>query len=273
LALLARLAVALLAPALVLPSATASPGGASRELLPDLVTRKPYKIFLQVTPRGKRLIRFSNEVVNVGTGPLELRPRADDCNRDGNLDNDRTSYQRIYRDVNGDDAFTRGVDVRFRTRRAGCTRFHPAHKHWHFEALAAYTLCTGAPGTELAAGKKVSSCVLDARRRLPRAPGSPRRKYYRSCRRDSIGGISIGWGDVYGARISGQELEVTGLLDGVYCLRSYADPENRLFESNEQNNARSTRIVLRGAEVDWQPYRRCPAERPALGAGGSLGGR
>jgi Lysyl oxidase len=269
--LLARLAVVLLAPALVLPSAAASPG-ASRELLPDLVTRKPYKIFLQVTPRGRRLIRFSNEVVNVGIGPLELRPRADDCNHDGNLDNDRTSYQRIYRDLNGDGAFTRSVDVRFRTRRAGCTRFHPPHKHWHFEALAAYTLGTGAPGPALVAGKKVSSCVLDARRRLPKAPGSPRRKYYRSCRRDSIGGISIGWGDVYGARTSGQELDVTGIPDRVYCLRSYADPENRLFESNEHDNARGTRIVLRGDTVDWLPYRRCPAERPAPGVDGSLRG-
>jgi Lysyl oxidase len=254
--LLHTLAVLSLAAALGLSSAAASTT-ATRELLPDLVTRKPYKIFLQVTPRGKRLIRFSNEVVNVGIGPLELRPRADDCDGDGNLGNDRTSYQRIYRDVNGDGVFTRAVDVRFRTRRAGCSRFHPAHHHWHFEALAAYTLGGPPPGPALLAGKKVSSCVLDARRRLPKAPGSPRRKYYRSCRRDSVGGISIGWGDVYGARISGQELDVTGLPDGVYCLRSYADPENRLSESDERNNARGTRIVLRGDEVGWQPYQRC----------------
>jgi hypothetical protein len=270
--LLHRLAVLLLAAALVRPSAAASPS-VSRELLPDLVTRKPYKIFLELTPRGKRLIRLSNEVVNVGTGPLELRPRADDCDGDGNAANDRTSYQWIYRDVNGDGVFTRGVDVRFRARRAGCSRYHPAHKHWHFEALAAYTLGTVPAGPALVAGKKVSSCVLDARRRLPKAPGSPRRKYYRLCRRDSIGGISIGWGDVYGARISGQDLDVTGLADGVYCLRSYADPENRLLESNERNNARSTRIVLSGDSVDWQPYRACPAGKPTRGAGGFPAGR
>jgi len=145
---LAWLAV-LLAPVLLLPSAVASPG-ASRDLLPDLVTRKPATIFLQVTKRGKRLIRFSNEVVNVGIGPLELRPHADDCNHDGNLGDDRTSYQRIYRDTDGDGRFTRRVDVRLRTRNAGCTRFHPAHNHWHFEALAEYALhplqVAGPPG-------------------------------------------------------------------------------------------------------------------------------
>jgi hypothetical protein len=251
--LLRRLAVLLLAPALLLPSAAASTG-ASRELLPDLVTRTPAKIYLQVTKRGKRLVRFSNEVVNVGIGPLELRPRADDCNGNGALRDDRTSYQRVYRDANGDGAFTRGVDTEFRTRRAGCSRFHPAHKHWHFEALAEYAL---RPAVPLGSKKKVSSCVIDSRRRLPKAPGSPRGKYYGGCRRDSIGGISIGWGDLYGARVTGQELDVTTLGDGIYCLVSRADPENRFQESNERNNVRTTRIVRRGDEVDWQPYRRC----------------
>jgi Lysyl oxidase len=257
--LLRRLAVLLLTSALLLPSA-AGGTGASRDLLPDLVTRRPAKIFLQVTRDGHRLVRFSNEVVNVGIGPLELRPRVDDCNRNGNLRDDRTSYQRIYRDSNGDGTFTRGTDVRFRTRPAGCTRFHPAHKHWHFDALAEYSLhlqAAGPLGRPVIVGKKVSACVLDTKRRLPSAPGSPRRKYYGSCRRDSIGGISIGWGDIYGARVSGQALDVTTLGDGVYCLVSRADPENRLLEANERNNARSTRIVLRGEELDWQPSRRC----------------
>ena len=258
------LAVLLLAPALLLPSAAASTDG-SRDLLPDLVTRRPAKIFLQVTERGKRLVRFSNEVVNVGTGPLELRPRVDDCNRDGDPRDDRTSYQRIYRDADADGGFARGVDVGFRTRKAGCTQFHPAHKHWHFEALAEYALhplqVADPLGPLPSVGTKVSACVLDTERRRPKLLGSPRRKYYgsgaRSCRRDSVGGISIGWGDRYGARVSGQALDVTTLGDGVYCLISRADPENRLLESNERNNTRTTRIVLHGKDLDWQPYQGC----------------
>ena len=130
-----------------------------------------------------------------------------------------------------------------------------------FEALAEYSLhpfqADGSRGPLVIVGKKVSSCVLDTKRRLPKAPGSPRRKYYGSCRRDSIGGISIGWGDIYGARVSGQELDLTRLGDGVYCLVSQADPEDRLLESNERNNARTTRIVLRAEALDWQPHRGC----------------
>jgi hypothetical protein len=254
-----RFAVLLLALVVLLPSAAGSTGP-PRELLPDLVTWPPGRIFLQVTKHGKRLVRFSNEVVNVGIGPLELRPRVGDCNRDGDFGNDRTAYQRIYRDANGDGRFSRGVDVRVRARAAACTRFHPAHKHWHFEALTEYALRTQL-GSLATAGKKVSVCAVDSKRRLPTAAGSPRRRYYgsgpRRCRRDSIGGISIGWGDIYGARVSGQELDVTTLRDGVYCLVSRADPENRLVESNERNNTHTARIVLHGKALDWQPYRRC----------------
>jgi hypothetical protein len=243
--------------ALLLPSAAASPGTA-RELLPDLITRTPGKVYFQITPLGKHLVRFSNEVVNVGVGPLELRPRVGDCNRNGDPADDRASWQRIYRDANEDGRFTRGVDAGFRTRSAGCTRYHPAHKHWHFDALAEYAVRpVFSAGPLLAGGKKTSSCVLDTRRRLPKAPGSPRRKYYGGCRRDSVGGISIGWGDLYGARVSGQELDVTSLADGAYCLVSRADPENRLKESNERNNVRTTRIELSGDQADWRPYRPC----------------
>jgi Lysyl oxidase len=257
--LLHRLAVLLVAAVLVSPSA-AGTARTSRDLLPDLVTKVPAKIFVQVG-KHRRVVRFSNEVVNVGSGPLELRPRVGDCDHNGNLGDDRTSYQRIYRDADGDGRFARNVDVRFRPRSAGCTRFHPAHKHWHFEALAEYALyklqAPGSTGPFVVNGKKVSSCVLDTKRRLPKAPGSPRRKFYGSCSRDSVGGISIGWGDIYGSRISGQELNISALADDAYCLVSRADPENRLLESNERNNVRTTRIVLRGEAIEWRPHHPC----------------
>jgi hypothetical protein len=254
---LRRLGVIVLAMGVLLPSAAASRESAPA-LLPNLVTRMPAKVYLQVTPREKHVVRFPNEVVNVGAGPLELRPRVGDCNRNGDSSDDRASWQRIYRDTDGDGRFTRGVDDRFSTRSAGCTRYHPAHKHWHFEALAEYAIRpVQSAGPILAGGKKTSSCVLDTRLRLPKAPGSPPRKYYGGCRRDSVGGISIGWGDLYGARISGQELDVTALEDGVYCLVSRADPEGRLKESNERDNVRTTRIQLGSERITWRPRRTC----------------
>ncbi len=236
----------------------------SSELRPDLITKRPDQIFLQVTKDGRRLVRLSNEVVNAGAGPLELRPRRDDCNRDGNVRNDRTMYQRIFADVNGDRRFSRPVDKRYRTIRAGCSFYHPQHKHWHFESFAAYAVYATRPdgslGTLVRGGTKVTGCLGDSRHRLRELPGSPRRRYYgrvHRCRRDSIGGISIGWGDLYDARTSGQEVDVTGLPQGVYCVVSQADPANRVVESNEGNNARSTRFVLGTESLTWRPYRPC----------------
>ena len=254
-----------LAGAVVALSSTATATTERGDLLPDLLTARPTKIYVKVTRRGRRLLRFPNEVVNVHVGPLELRPRPDDCDGDGVVRNDRTAYQRIYRDGNGDGRFTRGVDVRFRVSRAGCTAFHPEHRHWHFEALAEYALYAlagdGSLGPLVSGGRKVSSCVVDTNRRRPRLPGSPPRRFYgpggTGCKRDSVGGISIGWGDRYGARVTGQHLDTTGVPDGVYCLVSRADPEDRIVESDDENNERTTRVTLRGNAVAWRPYRPC----------------
>src|SRR5205823_4848190 len=116
------------------------PRAGSVELRPDLIARRADQLFLQVPKDGRRLVRLSNEVVNAGAGPLEMRPRRDDCNHDGDVGNDRTMYQRIFADANRDGRFKRGVDRRYRTVRSGCSFYHPQHKHWHFEALAQYAV-------------------------------------------------------------------------------------------------------------------------------------
>ena len=48
--------------------------------------------------------------------------------------------------------------------------------------------------------------------------------------------------------LPGQDLNVTGLGRGRYCLVSSADPDNLLRESNNSNNARKTRIALHPAK-------------------------
>ena len=227
------------------------------ELLPDLVTRPPANVHVRVTKKGRRLLRFANEVVNAQTGPLELHPRAGDCNGNGDRADDRFAYQRIYRDASGDGVFTRSVDTAFRERPAGCVTYHREHAHWHFEAFAEYRLRAyardGSLGPVVVTSGKVSSCVIDTKRRL-RLPGAPARAYYgplggTGCRRDSVGGISVGWGDRYGARVTGQHLELTGLPGGAYCLVLEADPEDRIVEANERNNVRRTYVVVRGDAV------------------------
>lgn len=214
---------------------------------------------------GRRHLRLGNEIVNIHSGPLDLRPRAQDCDGNGDRTDDRTTYQRIYRDRNGDGYFTRDTDTAFRTVRAGCMHFHPAHDHWHFDDFALYALrayrADGSIGSVIRSSGKVSYCVGDNYRRFGWLAGSPARGYYgrpaTGCKRDDVMGLSTGWGDLYGALTPGQFIDITNVRDGVYCLVSRADPLNKIVERNERNNRQRIRIRLTAGQVAWRPYRRC----------------
>jgi hypothetical protein len=104
---------------------------------------------------------------------------------------------------------------------------------------------------------KIGFCIFD-RRRAFHVPHSPEFGYYPrngDCDEDSTEGLSVGWADLYSYQLPGQGLNVTGLRSGKYCLVSIADPDNRLRESDNSNNARRTRIKLnpRARKVDRLP--------------------
>ena len=118
----------------------------------------------------------------------------------------------------------------------------------------------------VASSEKVSFCVRDSIRFDGRAARLARRPcYYGDCTQDSITGLSIGWADYYGSTLPGQELDIRGLPDGRYCLRTEADPADRLAKSNETNNGRSTLVRITGREVRRSRHdllRRRISERP-----------
>ena len=204
---------------------------------------------------GVKLLRFATHIGNGGAGVVELKPdppsrsAANDCDGDGDPLNDRQAFQRIFRDADGDGVFSRGVDTVFDKRLAGCSLFHVEHNHWHFEEFARYRLVKPKTGRVVAASEKVSFCVRDSIRFGPTLPGSPGQLHYGECTQDSITGLSIGWADYYGSTLAGQELDIRGLPDGRYCLRNVADPGDRLAESDEGNNGRSTSVRIIGREV------------------------
>ena len=70
-----------------------------------------------------------------------------------------------------------------------------------------------------------------------------------NCDQNNIQGISVGWGDKYSWYLAGQNIDVTGLPNGVYYLYSVADKTNRIRETNNSNNGASVKIRLRGTKV------------------------
>lgn len=232
--------------------ATHTPAG---DLLPDLVTLAPSNLQIS-TPKPKvRQLRFANTIANVHTGVLELTWASEDCDGDGKARNDRTAYQRIFADSNSDGVFGRGTDTGSRLVRAGCFDFHPSHHHWHLENFSQYRLTTWSAGAGRGAvvgtTDKVSFCIIDSYRADPGLDGSPTAKYFTTCSRDGVQGLSIGWADTYGAHLDGQHITITGLANGTYCLVSKADPANQLVETDELNNETGIQVTLSANSVSW----------------------
>jgi Lysyl oxidase len=235
-------------------TAEAGGGGSGPVLLPDVIVRPLTEIRIEKRP-GVKLLRFASIIGNAGAGVVELKPDGaaasaeNDCDGDGDPLNDRRAYQRIFEDVDGNGFFTRGVDAVIGRRFAGCSLFHLLHDHWHFEEFARYRLLKTRTGRVVASSEKVSFCVRDSIRFAGGLPGSPPGWHYGNCTQSSITGLSIGWADYYASTLPGQELDIRGLADGRYCLRTEADPADRLDESDDGNNGRSTLVRVRRRAV------------------------
>ncbi len=229
--------------------------GGTAALTPDLLTLAVDEEQIFVTQEGsKTLLRLTTEVANVGNGPLEVFPSAVSANCDGDGDpaNDRDASQRIFDDTNGSGGFEPGADGVASERLFGCMRYHAAHNHWHTLDFARYELRKDPSGKLVAGSRKVGFCLVDTRPVFP-GPATPEHPRYPfgsttedvGCDQNATQGVSAGWADSYVFAVPGQQLDLTGLRRGHYCLISRADPLNLLEELNEENNVRRVRVALR----------------------------
>jgi hypothetical protein len=242
----------------LLASVTARPATAGpSSLAPDLVTLPMTQESLAIQLEGKRtVLRITNEIANSGSGPLEVVPGPISTGCDGDADpaNDRDANQRIYDDADGSGGYEPGIDPLALERRFGCMRFHPAHDHWHVLDFARYDLRREPGGKPVVRKRKVGFCLADSRRVFD-GPSSPLDPVYpiepgdgpeqRGCQAFETQGLSSGWADVYLLDLPGQELDVSGLARGRYCLISSADPRDLITERDESNNSTALRIQLR----------------------------
>jgi Lysyl oxidase len=264
-----RTSIALLTVLLVLAgSATAAPAltepPAPLDLAPDLRALPATDLSLQLSEEGRRVLRLTTEVANLGSGPLELRPAVADCDTDGDPRNDRLAYQRVFEDANSNHFFEPRTDTGFRDLVAGCMRFHPAHDHWHFRGFASYFLVSEANGRIVSSTSKVSFCAIDTDPRWRSLAGFRPLGAYTQCGSSRPQGLSVGWGDIYGAGLPGQALDVTRVGRGRYCLVTVADPQGRMLETNEGNNAVGTVILLRRGGRVHGAHRPCAPPPPPV---------
>ncbi|MEX2310245.1 MAG: lysyl oxidase family protein [Pirellulales bacterium] len=201
-----------------------------QSLLPDLTPwlSQARGFVYDWTIQGNEL-RLTTAMANIGTGPMELRGGA---TRGSTQD----VYQRIYEP---DGTFT---DVL-----AGTFTYHPEHGHIHFDGFAQFrlrsVLADGGVGPIVAAGDKVSFCLLDVERYDNSGPSSP---FYLTC--GQIQGISAGWADIYDRGLPGQSIDISTVPNGNYWLEVVVDPDNHLTEANEANNAAQIQINLQRSD-------------------------
>jgi hypothetical protein len=184
-----------------------------------------------------RCLRFTNDIANVGAGPLELQFRLDP------LASGLCIVEQVIHRTDGSSRVKPIVD--------GC-ELHANHGHFHFNGFAKYELFAFDPSQPayrscqpVAVGRKVGFCVTDVdpesvSTRYDAAtvqPIQPRTYRFPNCnlpsRLDANGlenvmGVSQGWGDVYTWDLPDQFIEITGLAPGKYDVVSTANPTDSL---------------------------------------------
>jgi hypothetical protein len=205
---------------------------------PDIVMRRPWGLYLdKLTKRGRVLLRAGNVIDSIGKGPVELH----------GVRYSRVymhARQRIYKRGGGRIALRTGARLRLKFA-------HLSRYWWKFFNAARFELwrldADGKRTVKVRTGPKVSYCLRDLTHTRPRLRRSPYLPVYPACntnplRRQVTLGTSVGWADIYPPSYPEQWIDVTGLR-GCFAYVHIADPENGVYESNEDNN--EAQVIVR----------------------------
>jgi hypothetical protein len=218
-------------------AALAWPGLAeAADRLPDLGMARLGDIKVEKTADGRRLLRFTTVIVNVGSGPFEIRGA-----RASASEPEMATVQRILDSAGG-----------FREVATGARMFFAGdgHDHWHVRDLESSELVRLDNGVKVGTGAKFGFCFFDNVAYRLTLPGAPSSAVYPGCGNSSslsvTMGVSVGWGDEYSWRLPNQYVDISGLGAGRYRLRVTADAPGFFVEANESNNATWVDLQIKG---------------------------
>ena len=219
-------AVAVVALGTLIGSPRVEPTRAGAEVLPDL-KMAPLQDFQIQWVNGRRLLRFTAMMVNVGHGHFEVRGSR------ASTGDPMTIRQVIYETSARNSPISRQITTQAVAKYAG-----DGHSHWHTQEMMRYDLW-GGKGTFR--GAKVGFCFLDSDVFNSSLPGYSGGFYNGTmCSSDpnilsNRMGISIGMGDEYEWYLAWQWVDITGLPSGTYTLRAKVDPYGFFTEEAEDN--------------------------------------
>ena len=192
---------------------------------------------------GRRRLRFTTEIVNLGDAPFEVRGTTSSTNS-----SQKTTEQRIFNSDGSSQYVTTPAVMEFDVG--------DGHSHWHVMELEKYELrlpTDAVDKTPLRLGAKRGFCFYDYHAYRLSLSGAPQSAVYNSCQANADGivtmGLSIGWGDIYYSNLAGQYIDVTDIKDGRYRLWATADLQGWFAEKNDLNNRTWVDIQLKGRTV------------------------
>jgi len=217
--------------------------GQPGDRLPNLRALPASELSVYKPTLATTALRFATISSNTGEGPFELRVGDPRPGGDGLV---YDAFQRIYNTNGG-----------FRDVLVGTLSYHSGHNHIHFDGYADYILKPlSSPGASDRTSAKTSFCIMDTTKVDPRLPGAPKKPVYSTCSPD-VQGMSIGWGDRYGPTLIGQSIDLTNLQDGLFELTIKIDPQNRLVEISDADNASCLLLQIGVSNLTVQPLGPC----------------
>ncbi len=210
--------------------------GEAQIALPDLQVLTPTDaISIGTTPT--RELRFSHITWNGGGGPLEIRPTFN------SVTGVSWATQRLY---TSNLVFVQDVPIAL-----PMVWIPPSDYQFAMSTFGIYSDVNGSIGTLLLRSPKVNFCMTADVKVLGTPPAPPQTAYSPGNCSDPNGilGLSVGWGDQYDYLDPGENIDITSLSDGVYWLRSIADPNHVLQDSNVSNNVTDTQLRITGNTV------------------------
>jgi hypothetical protein len=187
--------------------------------------------------KGKVLLHAENNIQSRGEGPLEVRGT-------------RTSKR--YMSVQQAIHTRKGKRRLYDTQGSLVFYFIPGQgPYWKYSEAAEFELwsldAAGQRAARVRAGPKLNYCFRDLER-TQASKRSPKKRVYPGCSQNPkiqkrTLGTSVGWSDVYPADYYENWINVSG-LSGCFEFVHVADPDNYLFENDEENNEGSRRIQL-----------------------------
>lgn len=212
--------------------------------LPDLKIIVPTDLIsIGTDPNtGHRILRFTHQTADVGSGPFEIDPTYDP--KTGTS----TFVQAIYNSPSP------GVWNRDHTVPVAATGTWRPPSDYAFP-LTRFTLNTvnpdGSPGRIVATSPKTDYCITGDYR-LTGIPNTPDQT---SPPQDDCNdptkplGWSVGWADEYDQTDAGQPIDLTAVPNGTYILHAEVDPQHVFTESSTSNDVTDTELQVSGDNV------------------------